>query len=217
MIDLLDDVARHLGGSGETKPGWGDERARPSNTKLPSRVRRFSFASFRPSKSHDSTSASALRNHSQTDNVSTGKKENRMLLDLRGRDGRTDRLRFSCQATVLPLMISILATIVSCSGPGADMPPPSLGIMELFSGSVSGTPTQQSVQRDEAHPEVRRGQPKAPASSKVATDDGQKTNGRPVPRPASKKAGAPPSPDVQREQQLYQEFLEWRNRQRDQQ
>ena len=140
-----------------------------------------------------------------------------MHLDLRGRDSRTDRLLPSCQATVSPLIIPILVTIVSCSGPGADMPPPSPGIMELFSGGVSETPPEQSAQRDEAHPKVRHRQPKASASSKVATDDAQTTNSRRVSRPASKKAGTPPSPDAQKEQQLYQEFLEWRNRQKNQQ
>jgi len=119
-----------------------------------------------------------------------------MLIDLRGPGGRRDRLLFTCQATVPTLII--LITTVSCSGPGAVMPPPSLGIIELFSGGV------------------RHGQPKASASPKAATEDAPKATSRSVPRPASKKANTPPPLDAQREQQLYQEFLEWRSRQKDQ-
>jgi hypothetical protein len=129
----------------------------------------------------------ALRNDSQTDNVSPGKKGTGMLLDLLG--GRRVRLLYICQATVPALLI--LITIVSCSGPPANMPPPIAEIVELFSGGVTETPKQQLVQRDEPRTKVRR--------------------------PASKKANATPAPDAQREQQLYQEFLEWRSQQKDKQ
>jgi hypothetical protein len=95
------------------------------------------------------------------------------------------------------------------------MPPPSVGIVELFSGGVTEAPKQQLVQRDEAQPKVRRGQPKTSASPKAATEDAPKATSRSVPRPASKKADTPPRLDAQREQQLYQEFLEWRSRQKD--
>jgi hypothetical protein len=95
------------------------------------------------------------------------------------------------------------------------MPPPSVGIIELFSGGVIDAPKQQLVQQDEAHPKVRNGQPKASASPKVGTEHAPKATSRSVPRPASKKADTPPRLDAQREQQLYQEFLEWRSRQKD--
>ena len=137
-----------------------------------------------------------------------------MLIDLRGPGGRRDRLLFTCQATVPTLII--LITTVSCSGPGADRPPPSLGIIELFSGGVTEPRKQQLVQRDEAPPKVRHEQPKASASPKAATEDAPKATSQSVPRPASKKANTPPPLDAQREQQLYQEFLEWRSRQKDQ-
>jgi hypothetical protein len=135
-----------------------------------------------------------------------------MLLDLPA--GRRDRLLFISQATVRALII--LITTVSCSGPAADMPHPSVGIIELFSGGVTEAPKQQLVQRDEAQPKVRRGQPKTSASPKAATEDAPKATSRSVPRPASKKANTPPPLDAQREQQLYQEFLEWRSRQKNQ-
>ena len=95
------------------------------------------------------------------------------------------------------------------------MPQPNLGIIELFSGGVTEAPKQQLVKRDEAQPKVRHGQPKASASPK-ATEDAPRATSRSVLRPASKKANTTPPLDVQREQQLYQEFLEWRNRQKDQ-
>ena len=93
------------------------------------------------------------------------------------------------------------------------MPPLSVGIIELFSGGVTDAPKQQLVQQDGAHPKVRNGQPKASASPKVA--HAPKATSRSVPRPVSKKADTPPRLDAQREQQLYQEFLEWRSRQED--
>ena len=126
-----------------------------------------------------------------------------MFLDLPR--GRRDRLLFICQATAPALII--LMTTVSCAVPGADVPPPSVGIVELFTGGVTEAPNQQSVQQDEAQPRVRRGQPKA------AKEQAPKTTSRSASLPASKKAS---TPDTQKEQQLYQEFLEWRKNQRDQ-
>ena len=84
-----------------------------------------------------------------------------MLVELRERVGRRDRLLFTF-ATV-PTFI-ILMTTVSCSTLGPEMPPT--------------------------------------ASPKVAT----------VNAPKAKKANTPPQLDTQEVQQLYQEFLEWRNR-----
>jgi hypothetical protein len=61
---------------------------------------------------------------------------------------------------------------------------------------------QQSDQRDEGQPKVRREQPKTSTSPKVAT----------VPAPKAKKANTPPRLADQKVQQLYQEYLEWRKR-----
>ena len=100
--------------------------------------------------------------------------------------GRRARLLLICRATVPALII--LITTVSCSGPPANLPPPIAEFVELFSGTEA--PKQQLVPRDAAQPKV----------------------GRPV----SKKASTPAQLDEKREQQLYQEFLEWRRGQKDQ-
>ena len=130
-----------------------------------------------------------------------------MLLDLPR--GRSDRLLYICQVTVPALVI--LMTTVSCSGPGADTPLPNVGIIELFTGGTTEAPNQQVVQQKEAQPKVRRAQPKASMSPKVAQEQGAKSTGQSASRTASKKASTPP--DAQKEQQLYREFLEWRKSQ----
>ena len=124
--------------------------------------------------------------------------ENGMLVELRS---RRDRLLFTCQATV-PTFI-ILMTTVSCSKP--DMPEPRVGIFgPLFSSPVIDTADQQVVRRDKPQPKVQRVQPKTSASPKVATVD----------TPKAKKTNTPPRLDDKREHQLFQEFLEWRKRQK---
>jgi hypothetical protein len=70
-------------------------------------------------------------------------------------------------------------------------------------GFWPGGDNQQSHQGGEGQPKVRREQPKTSTSPKVTT----------VPAPKAKKANTPPRLAAQKEQQLYQEFLEWRKRQ----
>ena len=77
-----------------------------------------------------------------------------------------------------------------------------------FSFPWTDSTSPQSDQRNEGQPKVRREQPKTSTSPKVAT----------VPAPKAKKANTPPrldaqKLDAQKEEQLYQEFLEWRTRQ----
>jgi len=108
-------------------------------------------------------------------------------------------------------------TTVSCSTP--DAPQSRTGIFErapfLFD-PVTEEGDTRSVQRDEGQPKVQRVQPKTSASPKVATVHAPKaTTGKSGSRPASKKANTLPRLDPQREQQLFQEFLEWRKRQKD--
>ena len=69
-------------------------------------------------------------------------------------------------------------------------------------GYGQGGANQQSDQPDEEQPKVRREQPNTSTSPKVAT----------APAPKAKKVNPPPRLDTQKEQQLYQQFLEWRNR-----
>jgi hypothetical protein len=100
--------------------------------------------------------------------------------------GGRNRVLIISQAMV-PAVI-ILVTTVSCSGPPTDLPAPIAEIVDAFSGTE--TPKQQLVQRKEAEPKVRR--------------------------PATKKASPLPTAEAQREQELYQEFLEWQKNKRDQ-
>jgi len=143
-----------------------------------------------------------------------------MLVELRERSGGRDRLLFACQATVSTFVI--LMTTVSCSRP--DMPQPPAGIFDpWFSGLVTDDANTQLAQPDEAQLKIQRERPKASASRKVAVVHPPKPTKTSISRPASKKATTPPSkkattpppPNVQEEQQLFQEFLEWRKRQGD--
>jgi len=69
-------------------------------------------------------------------------------------------------------------------------------------GSWPGGANQQPDQRDEEQPKAHREQPKSSTPPKAAK----------APAPKAKKANTPPRLAAQKEQQLYQEFLEWRNR-----
>lgn len=177
-------------------------------------MRRLFFQLSRQSTRHSSTSAALCGTIPKRTPLAPGKMENGMLVELRGRNGRGNRLLFTCQAIVPTLVI--LMTTVSCSRP--DMPEPRVGIFErepLFSGSVTDTANTRSVQRDKGQPKVQRVQPRSSASPKVAAVHAPKATGASVSRPASKKANTRPRLDAQREQQLFQEFLEWRRRQTD--
>ena len=133
-----------------------------------------------------------------------------MLVELRGQGDRRDRLL--CQA-IVPTLI-VFATTVSCSRP--DMPQPRVGTLELwFPARVTDTGHPQLVQRGEGQPKARREQPTPPAPLKVATVRAPKATNVSGSRQTVKKANTPPRLDVQREEQLFQEFLEWRRRQRD--
>jgi len=103
-----------------------------------------------------------------------------MLFDFLG--DRRDRLLFIGQTTV-PAII-ILITTASCTGIPTDLPPPIAGIVDLISEpEPPKQQEQQLAQRDDPRPKSRR--------------------------PASKKASTPPKTDAQKDEQLYQEFLEW--------
>ena len=126
-----------------------------------------------------------------------------MFLDLRGRCGRRDRRFFTYQATVLTPLV--LLTTVSCSTLPAD-----LAECDLFSGLVTENPREQVLQREKVQPKIRREQPSTSATPKVATVRAPNATSRSVPGDASKKANTPPRRDVEKERQLYKEFLEWR-------
>jgi hypothetical protein len=95
------------------------------------------------------------------------------------------------------------------------MPEPRVGIFgPLFSSPVIDTADQQVVQRDKGQPKVQRVQPRTSAPPRVAAVHAPKATG--VSRTTSKKTDTPPRLNSQREQQqqLFQEFLEWRKRQK---
>jgi hypothetical protein len=88
-----------------------------------------------------------------------------------------------------------------------------------------GSSASSSDQRDEEQPKVSREQPETSTSPpetstppKVATVPAPKVATVPAPKvatvsaPKAKKASTPPRLDAQKDQQLYEEFLEWRNR-----
>jgi len=136
-----------------------------------------------------------------------------MFLDLRGRCGRRDRRFFNYRATVLIPMV--LLTTVSCSTLPIDIL--AFDECDLSSGIVTEEQVLQvapsKVRREQVSPKVRREQPSTSATPKVVPVRATNATSRSGSGDASKKANTPPRLDVRNEQQLFNEFLEWRNRQ----
>jgi hypothetical protein len=139
-----------------------------------------------------------------------------MLFDLRGRCGRRDRRFFTYRATVLTPLV--LLTTVSCSTLPADIQQPLLGFADfgyaecdLFSGLV----TEEQVLKVTPSQKVRREQSSTSAKPKVATVRAPDATSRSVPDDASKKKNTQKQRDVERERELFREFMDWRNRQTD--
>jgi hypothetical protein len=110
----------------------------------------------------------------------------------------------------------ILLTTVSCSRP--DMPQPGAGIVERepwVSSPVTDAANTRLVERDQGQSKVKREQPRTSGARKVAAVHAPKTTGASVSRPASKKVNTSPRLDPKKEQQLFEEFLEWRRRQKE--
>jgi hypothetical protein len=131
---------------------------------------------------------------------------NGMFLDLRGRCGMRDRRFFNYRASALTPMV--LLTTVSCSTLPADIL--AFDECDLSSGLVT---EEQLLPRAAVPPKARREQPSTSATPKVATVRAPNATGRSGSDDALKKANTPPGYDVRKEQQLFNEFLEWRNRQ----
>lgn len=138
-----------------------------------------------------------------------------MLFDLCGRCGRRDRRFFPYRATVLTPMV--LLTTVGCSTLPADIRQPFLAFAEcdLFSGLVTENPRQQVLQREAEAAKRRREQPSTSAAPKVATVRAPNATSQPASGDAAKKASTPRRLDVEKERQLFKEFLDWRGRQVD--
>ncbi len=140
----------------------------------------------------------------KTENVSSGKNGERMFLDLRGRCGRRDRRFLPYRATVLAPMV--LLTTVSCSTFSID-----LAECDLSSGLV--TEEQVLPPREQPRPKVRREQASTSATPKVTPVRASNATSQSGSGDAPKKASTPPRPDVQKEQKLFNEFLDWRRQQ----
>jgi hypothetical protein len=112
-------------------------------------VLRASVFYSRHSTWHSSTSAALCGTISQTETLASAKikTENGMLVELRERVGRRDRLLFTC-AKVLTLII--LMTTVSCSTPGPEMPQPRAGIVERAQPKPTASPKVATVNAPKA-------------------------------------------------------------------
>jgi hypothetical protein len=184
------------------------ERAHLRKAKLPSCEHRFSI---RLSQLQIRTTP-GLREASQIEVVGSAKMGNGTLPDLRGRRGSRDR-RFNYRAAVLILMI--LLTTVSCSTLPVDIL--AFDECDLSSGLVTDEQVLKiapsKVRRAEASAKARREQPSGSATPKVVPVRATNATSRSGSGEALKKANTPPGLDVRREQQLFNKFLEWRNRQ----
>jgi hypothetical protein len=137
-----------------------------------------------------------MRNDFQNRKRQLSPMENGMLAELRGRGVRA--IAYSSYSKPAVLTLFILMTTVSCTTLDECLCLPSFSLPGI------DPVNQQLAQRGEEQPKVRREQPKSSAP-KVAT----------VPTPKAKKANTSTELETQRERQLFQEFLQWRNRQKD--
>jgi len=132
-----------------------------------------------------------------------------MLFDFRGRSGGRDRLLFTYQATVLTPII--LLTTVSCSTLTSD-----LAECDLYSGLVTEDPRQLVLQREQAQKARREqanisGTPKAtPVRATNASRSAPGDASKDPSKNASKKANTPPPRDLERQRELFKDFLEWK-------
>jgi hypothetical protein len=99
----------------------------------------------------------------------------------------------------------VLLTTVSCSTFSID-----LAECDLSSGLV----TEEQVLPPRAAPKVRREQASTSATPKVTPVRASNATSRSGSSDAPKKASMPPRGDVQKERELFKEFLDWRGQQR---
>ena len=139
-----------------------------------------------------------------------------MRVDLHKRGTSRNRLLLTGQA-IVPALI-ILAVSVSCARRAAEMSEPPYRIVERilpFSGSSSDEENRQLVQRrSDAKPALQEEPHRPPSPPKVAKVHAPDTGSATAPRHALGKTNPPPLLDRDNEQ-LFQQFLEWRKRQTD--
>jgi len=138
-----------------------------------------------------------------------------MLVYLQRR-GTRNRLLLTCQA-IMPTLI-ILTTSVSCSKRAVEMPEPPYRIVERilpFSNRLSDEENRQlALRRSDAKPNLQQEQHRTSSPPKVANVHAPDTSSASAPRPASRKTNPPPLLNREKEQ-LFQQFLEWRSRQKE--
>jgi hypothetical protein len=148
-------------------------------------------------------------------NVSFPTKESGMRVDLCRGSGR-NRLLSTCQATLTAFMI--LITCVSCSTRTAEMREPSYrGVepVQPFASRLSDEENRQLVQRrSDARPNLQHKQHRIPPPPRIAKVHVPDTTGTFALRRGLEKPTLPRLPDAEQDQ-LFQEFLEWRKRQTD--
>jgi hypothetical protein len=139
-----------------------------------------------------------------------------MRVDLHRWGARRNRLLATCQA-IAPTLI-ILMTCVSCAKRAAEMQEPSYRIAEpalsLFSRLTDGENQHLPQRRVDEQPLHRAEQHRTSPPPKAAKLQTPETTRALPPRPVSGKTNPPPPLDRGKEQ-MFQEFLEWRNRKRD--
>jgi hypothetical protein len=102
----------------------------------------------------------------------------------------------------------VLLTTVSCSTLPANIL--AFDECDLFSGLVT---EEQVLPRAAAASKARREQPSTSATPKVVPVRATNATSRSGSGDAPKKTSTPPRRETKGEQQLFYEFLEWRNRQ----
>jgi hypothetical protein len=139
-----------------------------------------------------------------------------MRVDLRAQHAGRSCLRLIYQAAVPTLMIPM--TLVSCARPMADMPEPSYRVappeLSFFSRSTDGENQQLAQRRVDEQSVHRAEQHRISPRPKVAKVHAPDTGTAPAPRHDLQRANPTPLPDREKEQ-LFQQFLEWRSRQKD--
>jgi hypothetical protein len=139
-----------------------------------------------------------------------------MRVDLRAQHTGRSCLRLIYQATVPALMI--LMTLVSCARPMANMPEPSYRVvppeLSFFSRLIDGENQQLAQRRVDELSAHRAGQQRISPRPKIANIHAPDTATAPASRRDLQRANTPPLLDREKEQ-LFQQFLEWRSRQKD--
>jgi hypothetical protein len=142
--------------------------------------------------------------------------ESGMRVDLRMQSTGRSRFRLISQATVPTLMI--LMTVVSCSRPVANMPEPSyrvaLPALPFFSRSTDGENQQLAPRRVDEQSVHGAEQHRISSRPKVAKIHAPDAATAPASRRDLQRANTPPLLDREKEQ-LFEQFQEWRRRQKD--